>query len=555
MAIDLHEILGGNQTLLTFLVVGVGYLIAGLKVGTIPLGSTAGVLIAGLVFGHFGFEGDPNVGTIGFTLFIFSVGLQAGPRFFSVFLTDGAKYISLAAVVAATALTVTLTLTSMLDLDYGINAGLLAGALTSTPTLAGAQDAIDKGLANLPAGVTAVEAVERVSIGYAITYLFGTIGLILFIRLFPVALGIDLPAEARKLARERGFDDEGRDAGTEQPVIRAYAVSPDIADTTVGDIGKRQDYRLVPQRIRRGDELLDPTPDLALQPGDIVSVIASLADHKLIQERLGAEVLDPALINYKIETREIVVIQPDVSGRSLGELHLPREYGCFPTALIRAAIDLPIGDDVALERGDRLVVTGERSRLDLLATRLGHVEEEVEQTDLLTFSFGIVAGLFIGTILVKVGELQIGLGSAGGLLLMGIVIGFLRSVNPTFGRVPAAARFVFMELGLMLFMAGVGLNAGGGIVEALGDVGPSLILAGIAVTLAPVLVGYLFGHFVLKLNPALLLGSLTGAMTSTPALNIISDAAKSPVPALGYAGTYTFANVFLTFAGTLIVSL
>ncbi len=555
MAIDLHEVLVGNQTLLTFLVIGVGYLIAGLKVGKIPLGSTAGVLIAGLGFGHFGFAGNPSVGTIGFTLFIFSVGLQAGPRFFSVFLTDGAKYISLAAVVATTALGVTLALTNMLELDYGINAGLLAGALTSTPTLAGAQDAIDKGLAALPAGMAAAEAVERVSIGYAITYLFGTIGLILFIRLFPVALGIDLPAEAKKLARERGFDDDAKDAGGEQPVIRAYAVSPEIVDTTVGDVGKRQDYRLVLQRIRRGDDLLDPTSEIVLQAGDIVSVIASLADHKLIQERLGGEVLDSALINYRIETREIVVIRPDVSGRTLGELHLPREFGCFPTGLVRAAIDLPLGDDVALERGDRLVVTGERSRLDLLATRLGHVEEDVEKTDLLTFSFGIVAGLFIGTILVKVGELSIGLGSAGGLLLMGIVIGFLRSVNPTFGRVPAAARFVFMELGLMMFMAGVGLNAGGGIVEALGDVGPELIVAGVAVTLTPVMVGYLFGHFVLKLNPALLLGALTGAMTSTPALNIITDAAKSPVPALGYAGTYTFANVFLTFAGTLIVSL
>ncbi len=146
-----------------------------------------------------------------------------------------------------------------------------------------------------------------------------------------------------------------------------------------------------------------------------------------------------------------------------------------------------------------------------------------------------------------------GLGTAGGLLTTGLVIGYLRSVRPTFGRIPAAARWVFMELGLQMFMAGVGVSAGHGIVETALEVGPSLALCGITVTAVPVFMGWFVGRTVLRMNPAVLLGAITGAMTSGAALAAVNSAAKSTVPALGYTGAYAFANVILTVAGTLIV--
>ena len=173
----------------------------------------------------------------------------------------------------------------------------------------------------------------------------------------------------------------------------------------------------------------------------------------------------------------------------------------------------------------------------------------------MTFAFGIVLGLLIGLISLKIGNITIGIGTAGGLLLSGIVFGYLRASYPTFGRVPPAARYILMELGLMLFMVNVGIDAGGRVVDTLLAVGPTLVLCGVLVLILPVTIGYLFGAYVLKLNPALLLGSLTGAMTSTPALSAVQDAAKSSMPALGYAGTYAFANVLLTVAGTLMMIL
>jgi putative transport protein len=150
----------------------------------------------------------------------------------------------------------------------------------------------------------------------------------------------------------------------------------------------------------------------------------------------------------------------------------------------------------------------------------------------------------------KAGAVAIGLGTAGGLLVTGILLGYLSSINPTFGRVPAAARYLLKELGLMLLMASIGLNAGGGIVEGLLNVGPAIVVGALLVATLPIGIGYVVGRKLLHLNPALLLGSLTGAMTSTPALGVVTDAARSSVPAIGYAGTYTFANVLLTFAGS-----
>ena len=408
--------------------------------------------------------------------------------------------------------------------------------------------------------MTAEQASANLSVGYAMTYIFGTIGLILFIRYFPVFLGIDLPEQARLLAEERGFGDRKRktgDTAASFPLIRAYRISDSsVAGKTIGQLlHERAEGRASILRIRRGDEILEADPGLKLQEGDVVSVIASLSAHAEAQPRVGHEVLDPELLNYQVATHEIVVINHEACGKKLGSLDITTTFGCFVTGINRASIELAADDGMILNKGDRLHVTGEKRRLQELADRFGHIEETIEETDLLTFSFGICGGVLLGLVLVKIGEVSVGLGSAGGLLIMGILIGFLRSLHPTFGRLPAAARFVLMELGLMLFMASVGLKAGASIVPALTSVGPTIILCGLLVTMTPVAVAYAFGRYVLHLHPVLLLGSITGAMTSTPSLKIVTSAARSPIPALGYAGTYTFANVLLTFAGTLIMTL
>jgi putative transport protein len=556
--IEVYELLRSNWLLLLFLVLGLGYLVGNLRILGTPVGPTIGVLVAGLVFGHFGLSMDLGVSSFGFALFIFSVGIEAGPSFFSAFREDGPRYIALAAIVALTAFAMARLLAHVFGFEPGFDAGLLAGALTSTPTLAGAQDAIRSGLATLPEGVSQSQALENVGVGYALTYLVGTVLVIIVIRQVPPLLGLDLEAMAHTYAQERGLvkSDDARSVSAEMlPMVRAYAVLPDTGGKTLAQRAAEVGQPGTPLRVRRGSELLDPEPDLVLEDGDIVSLIASLQTHRWAQEHIGPEVLDTELLDYRVGASTIIVLAPHVVGRSIRDLDLPRDHGCWATGIVRAGIELPVSGDVTLLKGDRLQLNGEEARLRELAEEIGYIEEEVEETDLVTFSFGIAGGILLGLFVFKVGGLAIGLGSAGGLLLMGILIGYLSSLNPTFGRVPGAARYLFKELGLTLMMAAIGLNAGGGIIEGLTRLGPTILLSAVGVVIVPLGVGYAAGRKVLKLNPALLLGSLTGAMTSTPALSVVTGAAKSGVPAIGYAGTYTFANVMLTFAGAYMLML
>jgi putative transport protein len=557
MEINVVTLLSENTILLLFTVIGLGYLVGNIRIAGIEAGPVIGVLLVGLLFGHFGFSAPSGASSFGFALFIFSVGIQAGPTFFSAFAADGLRYVTLAMVVAGTAVALTLALAKLVGLDYGFSAGMLAGALTSTPTLAGAQDAVNSGLAVIPEGFSSAQALENVSVGYAITYIFGTVGMILAVTFLPRFIGIDLPAEAAKLAKERGLGrGRRRKLGGSLPIVRAYSLPKGLEGKTVGqvnaEVGDPQGKIL---RIKRGAQLLDSAPDLELQAGDVVSFIAGIDVHKRARNNQATEVLDPDLLNYQVTTREIIVSNAKVVGKTLKDLDMPSRYGCFATALTRASIELPLDSALPLEKGDRLEVVGEKDNLHHLAEVIGFVEQELEKTDLATFAFGMIAGTLLGLVTLAIGDITIGLGTAGGMLAIGILIGYLGSVIPTFGRVPAPARYVLMELGLMLFMAGVGLNAGGGVVDALTSVGPIMIAIGILITLLPALVAYLVGRWLLRMNPALLLGSITGAMTSTPALNVVTEAARSGVPALGYAGTYTFANVLLTFAGALMMVL
>jgi putative transport protein len=404
----------------------------------------------------------------------------------------------------------------------------------------------------------AEQMLENIGVGYALTYMVGTVLVILFIRYLPRAMHLNLEAIALTYAKEKGLvASRGKAPTTAEtlPIVRAYRVGDQGHGKTIEQRRVELGAEGVVLKIRHDGKLLDAEPRMELHKGDVISIVASLDTHRWAQQSLGGvEVLDADLLSYHIATQELVVLNKHVLGKTPMELELAAKFDCFATGLVRAGVHLPITEDVVLNKGDRILVVGEESRLRELSSLIGYVEQEVEETDLVTFSLGIVVGSFIGLISLSLAGVAFGLGSAGGLLLIGLAVGYFSSVNPTFGRVPGAARYLLRELGLMLLMASIGLNAGGGIVEGLLNVGPTIILCAVLVSTVPIGVGYLMGRKLLKMNPVVLLGSLTGAMTSTPALAMVTEAAKSGVPAIGYAGTYTFANVALTFAGTFLMT-
>jgi len=242
-------------------------------------------------------------------------------------------------------------------------------------------------------------------------------------------------------------------------------------------------------------------------------------------------------------------------GKTISEMNFTANDHCSLLHLTRSGLDLSCRPNLKLHRGDILVFTGTTPHLKALAKRLGFLENRWQETDLVTFAFGIAVGLLIGIPAFTLGGTRIGLGSAGGVLVSGLIFGMLHSRYVLFGRLPAAARHILMELGLLLFMVGVAVNAGTTIVETFQGAGIELVLSGAAVTIVPVLVCFSVGRYLLGMNAALLLGAITGSMTSTAALQQVNASAQSTLPTLGYVGAYAFANVLLAVAGSTIMRL
>lgn len=558
MELDVYALLTESPTLTFFLIVGLGYLVGQVQFRGFQLGPSTGVLFAALVFGHYGFEAPVQTESIGFILFIYCVGLQAGPQFFNAFREEGKKYIVLAVATAVVGGTLAFALSHWFAFDAGYSAGVLAGALTSTPTLVAARETLASGMAVLPDGVSADMAARNVTVSYAITYLFGLGGLVVLMTLLPRVLGLDLVAAAEEEAKRRQVSSLG--VGTvrqaEMPILRVYRVTKEGAHgQSLRDLRFLEKTGCMIEKIKRGTMLIEPEPDSELHENDLVAVVGRRSELVRAAEFMGPEAVDSELLELAPVTRAILLTEARLVGQSLRDLDLGESWGCFVTKVTRAGIELPLQSELQLQKGDLLLVTGMKSRVERVADHIGQMERDVDETDLVTFAFGIAAGLVMGAFAVKLGNLSISLGSAGGLLIAGLVIGFLNSINPTIGRVPAAARYILMELGLLFFMAGIGVRAGGDIVSALTSAGPALILSGLVVMAVPALVAFVIGRYALGLHPVILLGAITGSMTSTPALAIVTSQSRSQLPVLGYAGTYTFANVFLAFAGSLMVRL
>lgn len=551
MLTDLFSYLQQQPVLAFFLTLGLGYLIGKIRLMSISLGPVGGVLVAGLIFGHFGFTMYSEGQTFGFVLFIFCVGYQAGPQFIDVLLSDGLKYLSLALVVAATGFVLALSCAKLLGLAPGLAAGILGGAMTTTPTLAAAQEAVQSGLYRIPAGITEQQVLKNIGAGYALTYLFGLVGLIFIIRLLPRVLRIDLPSEAAKLGMN-GDPIQGADlSGISK---RIYRITRDThLGTNVRELQLQAPGQISVAGIRRNGKIIPIEADTHFVLGDIVMLIGRLNFLLKYIPEFGEEIIDEEGLRIPFCTAQIVVQNKKVVGIPIRDIHTNKHFGALTLSVARNRKTLTLSDSMVLTRGDVITVYGPESSINLIAEHIGQVELDVAETDLFTFALAIAAGIALGTLAVQIGGITITLGMAGGLLITGLTVGFLRSVWPVFGRVPTASRWVLMELGLLMFMAGVGVNSGSSIVQVIREAGLQLLGVGILVTSLPVFVGYFFGRKILGLNPAAVLGGVTGSMTSGAALSIVTEAAKSDAPSLSYTGAYAFANVILTLAGTLIM--
>ena len=545
-----------------FLVLGIGYALGKLKVGSFSLGAVTGTLLAGVAVGQLGVHVPGEVKQCFFLLFLFSTGFRSGPQFFRGLKSDGIQQAALAVIIGTTGLVVAYLVSRLLSYDAGTAAGVIAGSLTESSTIGTASDAISR--LSLSAADRAT-MINRIPVAFAVTYLIGVVGAAWFLaQLAPRLMGIDLEEECRRYERElQGGGHEKESTARRDIEYRAYTVQPGspLVGRRVHEIEQQtKAARLFVNRIRRGDQILEPDETTTVLSGDTLATTGrrELLIAKVDEQILGVrEVDDRDLLDLPAAVLDVVVTRADIDGRTLADLSGEEAVrSVYLRRLTRAGTPVATFPGTKVQRGDVVTLVGPTRRLADAANRLGVPDRATDATDMVLVAFGIVAGALIGIPAVMLGGLEIGLSVSVGVLLSGVVCGWLRSMWPRyFGRIPGPTLWVFESIGLAGFVAVVGLDAGPDFVVGLRTSGPSLVLAGVVTVFVPHLVGVVLGHWAFKMPPGVMLGVCAGAGTATPALAAIQEAAKSTVPTLGYGVSYAVGNVLIALWGTVIVAL
>ncbi|MDQ1243003.1 MAG: putative transport protein, partial [Pseudomonadota bacterium] len=527
------ETLRSYPELAIFLALAVGFLLGPKKLAGFSLGNVTATLLAAVAIGQLGMTVPGPIKSTFFLLFLFAVGYGVGPQFFRGLGKEGPKQIVFSLIVLALCLLVPLVCAKLAGLDLGYAVGLYAGSQTISASIGVASDQITR--LGLPAE-QAQAYLDAIPIGYAVTYIFGTIGsAIVLAQIGPKLIGVDLPAVCAEYEKQMGGGQAGLDPGVfstyRRVEVRAYRI-----DTVSGLTGKpvRELFpglRIFVERIRRGTEILEADAGSVLQHGDIVSI--SGPREALVEqvEALVPEVDDKSLLDMPATLVDVFVRSKAVNGLTLREVaDLPETRGIYLRKITRNMIEIPVLPETEVLRGDILTIGGSVRHVEVAVALLGHADRPVESTDLAVVSAGIVIGGLLGALTYVWGGIPISLSTSGGALLAGLVLGYLRTIHPTFGNIPGPALWLMNTLGLNVFIAIVGISAGPGFVSGLQQVGVSLFLWGMVASTIPLVVAVLLGHYVFKFHPAILFGVCAGVRTTTAALGMIQEVAKSKVP-------------------------
>ena len=542
-----------------FLSLAIGYYVGSFSYRGFALGAVTSTLLAAILIGQLGITISPNVKSVFFLMFLFAIGYGVGPQFVRGIAADGLPQALFAMVVCVFCLAAPVIVAKIAGYDIGYAAGLYAGSQTISASMGLATDAINR-LGMPPDQAKAM--LDGMPVAYAVTYIFGTVGsAILLAQIGPKLLGIDLFAACKAYEERQGTTAQmgGAGSGWHRWELRAFRVA--IGGLAVGKTAAEAESlvsgaRVFVQRIRRDGRIEDATADAVLQAGDIVAVAGP---REVLVEVLGQaaqEVEDAELLNVPIEGVDVYVTSKAVDGKTLLDLaSQPSARGVFLRRIVRGATAtvLPILPGTKIQRGDILTIVGRQQDTSAAVKMLGVADRPSDVADVAFIGGAIALGALIGALVFKVGGAPLTLSTAGGALISGLVFGWLRSVKPTFGRIPSSTLWFMNSVGLNVFIAVVGISAGPGFVAGLQSQGISLFLWGIVATSVPLILAMYLGKFVFRFDPAILLGCCAGARTTTAALGMICDSAKSQVPALGYTVTYAVGNTLLTVWGMVLV--
>ena len=555
---SLKHFLVSYPELALFLVIAAGYWIGSFKVGLFSLGPATGALFAGLFVGHFAHVPVSDMTkSFLFLLFLFGVGYSVGPQFMQALKRDGMKPILLAVVVCITGLAASILVAKALRLDPGFSAGLMTGALSQSAAMGTATDAIN-GLALPAAGRS--QLVAHVAVAHAVCYVFGYAGVIVFCTVIaPALLNFDLRKEALKLEQALGMTraKPGLASAWRKFELRAYrlAEGSPLAGLTVAAAEARvPEHRLFIHRLRRGERILGAAPDTTLEAGDVIALSGPRQFIVEIGPR-AEEVEDKELLDISVTTADVLLMNPKLAGRDLEDA--ARENwtrGLYLRSISRGGQEIPVAAGVVLQRGDLLRIVGPEPVVQGAAANIGTIVAPSTGVDFVVLGLAIFLGGVVGVLATfTVGSIRISLSTSVGTLLAGLLVGHLRTHYPLFGRIPDGAVGLMTSLGLAAFVGLTGIQAGPMFLSALKEAGIGILFGGMVVTLLPQVIGLLFGHLVLRMNPILLLGGLTGAQTLTAGMAAVQERSGSPVAVMGYTPAYPVSNIMLTMWGGIIV--
>jgi putative transport protein len=548
-----------HQELAIFLTLAAGFFFGRIRIGSFSLGTVVGTLLAGVIIGQLDIKVPAIVKNVFFDLFLFTTGYKVGPQFFRGLKKDALPQLAVTVVLCVTCLLVAFVAARLLGYDIGTAAGLLAGAFTESTVIGTASDAINR--LNLP-GPEKTLLMNNIPVAYAVSYLIGTAFIVWFLpNIGPKLMGVNLKEEGRKLQAQTSSGEEteaGVHSAFQRFGVRAYRVTnPRLFNKTVAEIeAMPKEMRVFISRVRHDGAIIDPGPATVIHPEDVVAVMTRTEVLMARGTEIGPEVDDKALLDFPQSFLDVVITNKALAGKTLRELAtLEFTRGVFLRKLVRVGEPMPFTAKTLLDRGDVLSLVGAKRDVERAAKEMGYADRAAITTDMIFVGLGIFFGGLVGLLTIMIGGLPITLTASGGALVMGLVFGWLRSVRPTFGRIPEPAMWVFDTVGLTTFMACVGLAAGPSFIAGLQKSGISLVFVGLVVAVLPHLTSILFGRYILKMNPLILLGACSGAGTITAALRAVQDEAQSKLPALGYTVPYALGNILLTAWGPVIVAM
>ena len=523
-----------NSVFLLLFITIAGYLLGQIEVKTFSFGSSA-VIFIGVIFGYFGYMLPMDFQTLGLVFFIYSIGIQAGPGFLSSFRANGVALSIGAAVLVFCGFAASVVCALSFGFNESICAGLFTGALTSTPGLAVAVEMVEGG---------------QTAAAYGLTYTFGVIGVIFFVKILSRIMRVDILDEEKKIAEELKKE--------HYPITFRHieVTNPNLFGKCVNDLFLDKIAPITITRLLRSGEkepvLVDR--ETILREGDHLRVVGVEEDLRKARLYIGKNIDGEIEFNSILKKRRISVTKSEIMGKTLGALNLSNTFNIQVSRITRNGFDIPAAANTRINIGDIFHVVGQEKSLNNIQRFLGNNISQLYTVNVISIFLGIFIGFIVGQIPLPVPGLGfLKLGTTGGVLVAGLGLSALKKTGKVIWFLPSATNSLIRDIGLYLFLAVVGTTAGSTIVVTIKEFGMPLLLSGIIVTLFPLIVSSLVCAKFLKIPFLRMLGVLTGGMTSTPGLAATTSISDTPYASTAYATVYPVALIGMIVFTKLII--